>query len=282
MIMKSKRLLSALVAAGLGLVALTQVSDALAGPKGKGKKDDAPEAPAETPQTTKPIAMPLAGLAWGQSQKQVAEAIDKVFDEDYKPLYAKVQPGVQMKTLDAQLAEEKDQFRRSRIDFGKLPTGYDNTPLRGEFTYNNKESMMKLDRKGESTYFFFIQNKLWKIIDEHKLGASSSFGKDYMDAIGKLATTYGTLGHITPPDAAHASLEVDWKDATTHVRAIQRSPTTLALAFEDSSTLAILASLRPNKPVDDSGVDPDVAAAVRKGGEPPPPPPEEKKDKKKK
>ena len=60
--------------------------------------------------------------------KQVADAIDKIIDDDYRPQYKDVQPGVRMHALDAQVAEEKAEFRRSRIDFGKLPTGLDASP----------------------------------------------------------------------------------------------------------------------------------------------------------
>ena len=196
--------------------------------------------------------------------------VDKLLDEDYRPLYKGVQPGIKMRELDAQVAEDKSQFRRSRIDFGKLPTGIDATPLRGEYTYQNRECLMTLNRKGETTHFFFIQEQLWKVIDERKLGGASGLGKTYPEAVVKISTTYGVAGRVVAPDAS-SSVEVDWKDATTHLRAILRGDTALGLAFEDNGTLANLSSLRANKPVDDSGIDPDVAAAIRgKSNEPGP------------
>jgi hypothetical protein len=137
----------------------------------------------------------------------------------------------------------------------------------------NQESLMSITRKGETRYLFFIQEKLWKLIDEHKLGDSSPFGKTYQEAVTKLATYYGVAGRVLPADATHAFTEVDWKDANTHQRAIQRSDTFLALAFEDNATLANLPSLRANKPVADDGIDPDVAAAMRKADDAPGPPP---------
>jgi hypothetical protein len=257
---------------GLTLAMVTPAVDVHAQKK---KKDDAPAA--EPPTVKKAISLSLHGVTWGQSPKQVAEAIDRIIDEDYKPRYKDVQPGITMKNLDAEVAEEKAQFRRSRIDFGKLPTGVDATPLRGEYTYNNKEALMVFNRKGLVMNLFFIQERLWKVIEEHKLNDSHPLGKTYPDAVIKLSTNFGVPGRVLPPDGARYVTEVDWKDATTHLRAIQRSDTAMGLAFEDNGTLANLASLRTNKAADDNGIDPDVAAAIR--GKAPEPGPDPKKKK---
>jgi hypothetical protein len=276
--MNAKRLLGMLLTVGLTLAATTQATDAHAQRKAKKEEGPAPEPPA----TKKAIALSLTGVTWGQSPKQVAEAIDRLLDDDYRPQYKDVQPGIRMKELDAQVAEDKSAFRRSRIEFGKLPTGVDATPLRGEYTYNNREAMLLLTRKGLNTYFFFIQEKLWKIIEEHKLGDAHPLGKTYPEAVVKLSTNFGVPGRVLPPDGARYVTEVDWKDATTHLRAIQRGDTAVALAFEENATLGNLASLRSNKPVEDNGIDPEVAAAVRGHTPDPGPPPDKKDDKKKK
>jgi hypothetical protein len=256
--MKARFLFSAALAASLGLAGATQVSDVSAKPK----KED-PVA-ADPPATKKAITLSFAGVGFTMNPKQLGDAIDRILDADYMPLYKNVQPGVKMKELDDQLAEEKDQFRRSRVDFGKLPTGFDASPLRGEYSYNNREAVMSFTRNGEVTYFFFIQEKLWKIIEEKKLSDTHPLGKNYQDVVVKMSTNYGVPGRVQQPDGVtRSAVEVDWKDANTHIRAIQRSDTAVALAYEDNGTLANLASLRSNKPVQDNGIDPDVAGALR-------------------
>ena len=52
--------------------------------------------------------------------------------------------------------KQKAEFRRSWIEFGNLPTGVDASPLKGEYTYKNKEAMMSIQRGGKTRYFFFI------------------------------------------------------------------------------------------------------------------------------
>lgn len=280
--MNAKRNLGALLVAACSLSMLTEGSMAWA-QKGKKPKEEEPAPPAaEPPMVKKAIALSLKGISWGQSPKQVADQIDSIIDEDYRPIYKETQPGVKMKAVDAQVAEDKAEFRRSRVDFGKLPTGYDNTPLRGEFSYNNGETLMTLTRKGENIHFFFIKDKLWKIIEERKLNATSKLGPAFPDAAVKLSEWYGNVpGRVLQPDANRFNLEVDWRDATTHLRAVKRSDTALGLAFEENATLANLGALRVNKVKVDDGIDPDVAAAMRKDGPPQGPPPGKDDGKKK-
>ncbi len=262
--MKAKRVLSAFLAASLGLVGLSHAPDVLA--QGKKGKKSAPAAPAGPPMVKKPLALPLPGITWGLSTKQVAVAIDKIVDDDYRPQYKKVQPGVQMKALDAKVAEVKSEFRRSRIDFGNLPTGVDTTPLRGEYTYKNKETLMTLLRHGEKVHFFFIGDRLWKIIREISLGEKSRYGSSFPEGVVKLASIFGVPGRVLPPEGERYVTEVDWKDAATHLRAIERNDTAMALAYEDNATLGNLDALRPNKPAKTNDIDPDVAAAIRGDG----------------
>ncbi|WP_437591289.1 hypothetical protein [Sorangium sp. So ce1000] len=284
--MKAKRLLGAALALGLGLTAITSATVAAAQQKRgtSGAPAAAPARPADPPATKKTIALTPPGIAWGMTTKQVAAVIDKMLDEAYVPRYKAISPGVKMRALDAELAEEKSAFRRSRIDFGALPTGIDATPLKGEYTYLNKESLMTLTRESGKRYFFFIQDKLWKIIDEHPLSEKSPRGKDYASAVVKLATAFGVPGRVTPPapDKGRYVTEVDWKDAATHFRAIERGDSEIAFAYEDLVTLGSLESLRPNKPVDTNAIDPAVASAVRKEEPPPGPPPSADKPAKKK
>lgn len=272
--MKAKRLLGAFLATGLMTMAAAPTVLAASPPK-----PAAAPAAAAAPSVKK-IDLPIAGLSWGISPKQVGAAIDKLIEDDYRPLYKDTSPGVKMKALDAQMAEDKDQFRRSKIEFGKLPTGVDASPLRGEYSYNNKEFMMVLTRKGQVTNFFFIQDKLWKVIQEVKFSDASSQGKTLPEVAIKLTGKFAVPGRMLAADANRASMEVDWKDSATHLRLIERSDAAHALAFEDIGTVANLDSLRANKPAQEDGIDPSVAAIMR-GADPAPPPPEKKDEKKK-
>ncbi len=268
--MSAKKFLGALLAAGIGMYTAGGVSDAQAAPP---KKEAAPVAAAFPPMTTRPITLSFPGISFGMPPNKVADAIDAIIDADYKPKYKEVSPGVNMRALDAEVAEAKAQFRRSRIDFGKLPTGVDASPLRGEYSYNNQETMMTLSRNGENVEFFFIQDRLWKMIGEHHLSDKSSYGKDFQASVAKFSGLYGVAGRLLQPDGTtRFAVEVDWKDQNNHLRIIQRSDTQIGVALEDVATWQALPSLRVNKPTQDNGIDPSVAGALRKDEAPPGPP----------
>lgn len=253
-----------------------------AGQKG-GKGKAPPPAPTAPAAAKKPVAVSPATITWGMTPAQVASVYDKLLEQDYKPKYKNVQPGPGMTALDAELAERKAEVRRSLVRFGDVPTGYDATPLKPEYTYGNKEAVMNVERDGRNRYFFFIQDKLWKVVDEHKLGEGAPWGKTFDEALGKLGGYYLVGGRVREPDEKNGlqAKEADWSDGKGHVRAVERSETGFALIFEDEATVAQLASLRTAKPKDPNAIDPGVADILRKEGPPPGPPPDAGKDGKK-
>ncbi|MBK6512813.1 MAG: hypothetical protein IPG04_01520 [Polyangiaceae bacterium] len=168
-------------------------------PTTKKKEDKKPAATAEAPTVATPVTIAPKDLAWGIDKKKLATIYDKVIDEDYKPKYQKTQPGPALDRLDAEVAEKKAEFRRSEIQFGSVATGMDQTNLKGEFTYGNKEHLLSIDRGGKTRYFFFIGDKMWKVVDAIKLGEKSQWGKTFDDAVAILNKHYGVAGRARPP-----------------------------------------------------------------------------------
>jgi hypothetical protein len=107
------------------------------------------------------------------------------------------------------------------------------------------------------------------VIDEVKLDGAS-LGKNFQEAAVKMSAKLGAPGRVIPPneDAGIFITTVDWKDSKTKVRLIERSDTAVAIAYEDTATLANIDSLRSNKPKTEDAIDPAVAAAIL-GNSPP-------------
>ena len=280
-------LLSVGVASAVTLV--TQDASAQASKKSKNSKKPAvakaPKGPATVASRAGVVLQP-AGITWGMTHTQVIKFYERIIDKDFAPQYKKVQPGPQTERLDAAVANAKDAFRRSKIVFGKLPTGVDSTPLKGEYSYQNGESMMKISRRGTGTrYMFFMKDKLWKIYDEVPVGEKRPLGPDFEEALKRLNSRYAATGRSTEPDYAIGRnyTEVDWQDDRTHVRAVDRTGTkVIGMVYEDRSVLANLDSLRSVKPVEGNQVDPDVQALMRPIVQQPiPEPKEDPKGKKK-
>jgi hypothetical protein len=190
-----------------------------------------------------------------------------LFDREYAPQLGKLQPGVQMDEVQSDRDSRKANFARSYAEFEDTPTGYDLTPLKGEYTYSNGEGIQKLNKDGKTRFFFYIKDRLWKIYDEVPLRADGPLGDSYQGALAKLAAILGSPARVRA--AGVAGLErttADWQDASTHMRVIDLSAEHLVgVVLEDKRTLTNLASLRTNKPKDPFAIDPSVAAITRGG-----------------
>lgn len=252
------------IAAG-ALLALTVV----AAPPKSSPASDAADAPVV--QTLGGLERNMRDLHWGMTHDEVTEAYNKaggLFDQEYAPQLMRVQPGYAQQQLEADRDNRKVNFERSFSPFGDTATGYDTTPLKGEFTYRNQEALQRLFKDGRQRFLFYIKDHLWKVMDEVPLRADGPLGASFQDAVGKLNLAMGVPARIRPADQSRGldRTTADWQDSKTHVRALDRSGEHIvALVLEDKSTLASLPMLRTAKPVDSFAIDPSIAA-ITKGG----------------
>lgn len=286
--MKRFRKLAILTTAALAFSAAGPlVSDAEAQSKARRGRVAKPAPPAEAPEVKQPISLNPEGLQFGMDFRAVATVYDKLLDKEYVPLYRKVQPGPSMTALDAELQEKKLAFRRSRVDFGTLPTGIDQTALAGEYGYKNDESLMSFKQGGRTQFFFFFQGKLWKVYEEVRLGEGSEFGATFKDAVTVLGAKLGAEGRVRDADPTEGLKlpEADWVDAKTRVRAIDRSyENVLGVVYEERETAKALAAIWKANQTDPNAIDPAVLAVTRgaEPDEPKPPAKDEKTSSKKK
>lgn len=212
------------------------------------------------------------GIKWGQSHAEVTKVHTEnggIIWKDYDEKLAKARVGPEMTALEAEREQAKAAFARSFIEFKDTPTGYDATGIKGEYTYRNRESLMWVNRQGKKRYFFFINDRLWKVYDEVPLHEGGPMGKSYIDAVNKMNAQLGAQGRIQGVDPAKgvSSTTVDWKDGSSHLRVVDRSAgdKVVGVVLEDNGTLGNLASLRSVKSEDPTAIDPTIAA-VTKGG----------------
>ncbi len=263
-----KRASSAAAAVTTGLALSLSLASFAAAPKA------APPLP-QDPPTTGSLAPVLSGFKWGVNHLEVTKvynATGGLYDIEYDPVLAKMQPGVRMQALEADRENRKSAFASSFLEFKDTPTGYDATGLKGEYTYRNHEEIMNIDKDGKRRYFFFIGappgERLWKIYDEIPLSSSGPLGTSYQDAVTKLNTTLGVAGRIRAADPNQGTFytTADWQDATSHLRAVDRSfEKIVGVVLEDRQTLSALPQLRAVKADDPLAMDPSIAA-ITKGG----------------
>lgn len=212
----------------------------------------------------KAIGIPPKGLRWGLTLEGVAKLYDKVFEDEYLPLLKKAQPGQEMTALEDEQKNKQGLLRRSRIEFGAIPTGIDYSPLKGEYSYRNGESLASLRlRSGTERHFFFFSDKLWKVYDEHKLAKGGALGENFEEATKILAKKFGAPGKLVPADYDKGQPydEMQWRDPEKLIRAIDRG-NVLGMVYADKTVQDNLAQYRKNKPEDLHEMDKDVAAAT--------------------
>jgi hypothetical protein len=233
------------------------------GPMGKAGKGE--------PTQVSSLASMMENLRWGMSHADVQKTFTEnggIIWKDYDEKLAKARVGPEMAAIENEREQAKQAFGRSFIEFKDTPTGYDATGIKGEYTYKNRESLMWITRQGKKRFFFFINDRLWKMYDEVPLAESGVLGKTYLDAVNTMNGKVAAQGRVQGVDPAKGinATTVDWKDGSSHLRVVDRSGEHLvAVVMEDNGTLGNLASLRPNKAEDPTAIDPTIAA-VTKGG----------------
>jgi hypothetical protein len=258
-----------LLACALAPLALLVGLEASAAPPAK----KGPVPAAKEPVTVGSLATMLDGFRWAMTPDDVVKMhnqVQGVFDRDYNPRLMHLQPGVQMKAVEAQRENKKITFQRSLITFDNTPVGYDTTGLSGEYSYRNHESAQTVERDGKRRFFFYIGAlpgaRLWKIYDEVQVGGA--LGNTFQEAVQKITARLGAAGTPLKEDAARGLPlpSIAWQDATTQLRLVDRtSEHVIGLVVEDKSILHALPQLRSSKPEDPLALDPAIAA-VTSGG----------------
>ena len=268
---RGKLVASLFIAAAPALFVLSQVGAASAG---NTPVRGGPQAQSDAP-TVQSLAGAMDQFRWGQTHLDVARVMNQtggVFDIDYNAQLARMQPGVAMQSVEAERDQKKKFFESSWVQFNDTPTGFDNTHIKGEFTYRNHESVMYVDRGGKRRYFFFIGTspgeRLWKIFDDIPLKQGGLLGSSFQEAVTKLNVQHSVPARIRAANASQGvpHTEADWQDGSSHLRADDLGDGNVAVILEERNTLNNLAQLRANKEVDPLAMDPSIAAITRSGG----------------
>ena len=144
--------------------------------------------------------------------------------------------------------------------------GVDYTPLKGEYSYKNGESMASLTlRSGTQRYFFFFNDSLWKIYDEHKLKEGGTLGANFDEAVKALTKRFGAPPKLTKadPKKGPAMNEAEWRDPDKVIRAVDRGET-LAMIYSERRIYENLANYRKNKIQDVRALDAEVVNVTKK------------------
>ncbi len=213
------------------------------------------------------------GFKWGMNHNDVTLVHNKtngLFDQEYNPELVKMQPGREMIAKEHERDDRKRAIESSFISFLNVPTGYDATPIKNEYTYRNKESIQSLEMKGTHRFYFYMGappgERLWKVYEEVRLADDGALGKSFNDAVTNVNTMLGVPGRVRAADPSQNinATTVDWQDGVSHLRLVDRSREKLiGVVLEERQTLNALPQLRANKAEDPFALDPSITQVTQ-------------------
>lgn len=104
----------------------------------------------------------LVDLPFGGGVDDVATWVKSRLERVYAPRIKAAVDDNDRARLRAQLEREVFEFRSALIAFDGRRTGYEVSPVAGEFMVGSDESMLVLKDRGGDHFFFFIGGRLWK------------------------------------------------------------------------------------------------------------------------
>ncbi|MEM7435960.1 MAG: hypothetical protein AAF436_12465 [Myxococcota bacterium] len=192
----------------------------------------------------------MGAIEWGWSPKQVYRQLKKEIEQSYQEPISKTTDAIEEDRIRHRMAQETRQIRDSYFEFDGTPSAYDSSYLKGEFTANNGESLLRVRTKNTQDFFFFINDKLWK---RYRAFDTSVFEGASFDEFGAaLQKRYGKAkkkkGELTPGAASTQWLE--WKEPRVQARAVDNNEFYgfYCLVLEDPRVAARIDTLRKNKP----------------------------------
>ena len=191
----------------------------------------------------------MGDLQWGWTPKEVYRQLKKGIEASYQEPIAKTTDAIQEDRLRYKMQEETREIRDSYFEFDGTPTAYDSGYLKGEFTHNNGESLLRVRTKTTQDYFFFINDKLWK---RYRAFDTSVFEGASFDEFGSaLQQRYGKAKKKTGPlhPGGEPKQWYEWKEPRVLAKAVDNNEFYgfYCLILEDPKTVAKLGKLRSNK-----------------------------------
>lgn len=191
----------------------------------------------------------MGEIRWGWTPKEVYRHLKAQIEARYREPISKSTDAIEEDRLRHQMNEEIREIRDSYFAFDGTASAYDSGYLRGEFTHNNGESLLRVRTKNTQDYFFFINDKLWKryrAFDASVFEGASfeEFGKALQQRYGKAKRKNGSL------HPGSGSTEwFEWREPRILAQAIDNNEFYgfYCLVLEDPNTVARLDKLRKNK-----------------------------------
>ena len=177
----------------------------------------APSAPAG-PQEKQGVSHILGFLDWGANSADVVATIKKEIDTRYAEVLRELRDPLEIDKTLRRKADEYGRIEKTFVQFTGQRTGYESSLIAADFLPNNDEAMLRVDDADAQRYYFFKNDRLWKVVVAYSSTVSRQtpfpeFVKQVQDKYGRAIAAEWT----TPKGGAKTLHASTWEDTLTRV-----------------------------------------------------------------
>lgn len=257
---------------GLAMLLAAGGADA-AKKKAKPKKKAAAIPTVATKETTVAIEKLMGVYKWGMSSQKVLSLLEKDVRDEMEPLIKKTVDPLAQDRMRKEMFEKLKTVKGNYVKFEGKQTPWDVSLVDKEFAHKNSESMAVVWAKKDRRFYFFHNDKLWKIYIA--FNAELYEGKTFEDFAGTMEARFGKAERkFTTTLKGEAKFShMQWPpSATTLLRAIDNTGFygNFCLALTDKNELPNVRSGRKMNSPKREYSDPLVDAVTKdegKGGD---------------
>jgi hypothetical protein len=206
-------------------------------------REDAREEQESRPATDEKFGHMLGELRWGMSHAQVLALLKARVRADYESHIRRERDVVRQDALYQEMKARYQRIKDSVMEFDGRKTGWDVSPVAGEFRHGSRESLLYVDGEETRDLYFFIGGRLWKWYRELKPDPRE--GSRYPQTSELLKEQFGRAKpqEERRNDEGESFAGLVWQDPLTRLSVVQRGADT-CLVFEARATIEQLAALR--------------------------------------
>lgn len=251
------RLSTLFLAAGLCVPAAAHAVEARAPAARGAKKQD------EGPAPKAGISGILGTLDWGANHQQVLDHVKADIDKKYEDELKQVVDALAIDRILRRKADEFASIKKTFVRFTGQRTGYETSLVANDFAQNNDESMLRADDESAQRYYFFKNDRLWKVVVAYNTSVSRNV--PFADFVKQVQGKYGepeAVERHTPPGGQPTPRAATWQDEITHLSVEDRTGFfgTFVMKFVDKSEGLAIEQARTGKEV--AAAPPAVAPAM--------------------
>ncbi len=215
------------------------------------------------PPPPSPFVKFMEGLEWGASHEDVIRYFERRYWAEFAQEKKHIPDPIRIEVLRRRTQAKIDGLRSHYVTFDAGSSAYKVSIIEGEFARGTGESVFRVDDRDFQRYYFFIHDKLWKIIIAYSILYAKA--NPMPEAIVELSKELGKPKEIEKSGDTVSS--ATWEDEGHRIRLVDQSMFfgTYTLVITDRKTEDRIGELRgqvPGLEAPASDVDGEVDALI--------------------